>query len=199
MEPATYICTMQAAQAQTDNKLVVAIQNGKQTLLTELYKRYEKKVYYRCLGVVKDRSLAQDLAHDVFIKVFANLHKFKGTADFSFWINAITYNHCISYLRNAKRLRFDPIESSTDQIDDGDEALTEKIVRDLQITHLDHLLKSLPHEEELLLLMRYQDKMQIREIATIFNLGESAIKMRLSRSRARLAEMLSQIRTNEEE
>lgn len=190
---------MQAAHAQTDNELVAAIKAGKQQLLTELYKRYEKKVYYRCLGVVKDGSLAQDLAHDVFIKVFANLHKFKGTADFSFWINAITYNHCISHLRKAKRLRFDPIDLDTDQVDEGEEALTEKIVRDLQITQLDHLLKTLPKEEELLLLMRYQDKMQIREIATILNIGESAVKMRLSRSRARLAEMLSQIDNDNEE
>ncbi|TXF88619.1 sigma-70 family RNA polymerase sigma factor [Neolewinella aurantiaca] len=190
---------MQAAQAKPDNELVAAIQAGKQHLLSELYKRYEKKVYYRCLGVVKDKSLAQDLAHDVFIKVFANLNKFKGTADFSFWIHAITYNHCVSYLRKAKRLRFDPIEPGVDQVDDGDEALTEKIVHDLQITQLDHLLSSLPREEELLLLMRYQDKMQIREIATILSIGESAVKMRLSRSRNRLAEMLSQIQTNEEE
>jgi len=190
---------MQAAQASTDNELVAAIQAGKQAYLAELYNRYEKKVYYRCLGMVKDRSLAQDLAHDVFIKVFSNLHKFKGTADFSFWINAITYNHCISYLRKAKRLRFDPIEPGTDQVDEGDTALTEKIIHDLQITQLDHLLSTLPKEEELLLLMRYQDRMQIREIATILNIGESAVKMRLSRSRARLAEMLSQIDNNEEE
>lgn len=190
---------MQSADTLTDNELVRAIQAGKQALLTELYQRYEKKVYYRCVGVVKDGSLAQDLAHDVFIKVFANLHKFKGAADFSFWINAITYNHCISHLRKAKRLRFDPLEPGTDQADEGDAALTEKIIQDLKITQLDSLLGKLPREEELLLLMRYQDKMQIREIATILNLGESAVKMRLSRSRARLAEMLSQIENDEEE
>lgn len=171
----------------TDEELVAAIQAGKGHLFSELYERFASKVYYRCLGVVKDKDLAQDLAHDVFIKVFSNLSKYKATAEFSFWINAITYNHCISYLRNAKRLRFEVIDENANREDDSDILYHEKIVRELQISQLDRMLKKMKPEEEVILMMRYQDGMQIRQIATILGIGESAVKMRLKRGRQHLA------------
>ncbi|WP_020569286.1 RNA polymerase sigma factor [Neolewinella persica] len=177
----------------SDEELVASIQGGKGHLFSELYERYATKVFYRCLGVVKDKNLAQDLAHDVFVKVFSNLSKYRATSDFSFWINAITYNHCISYLRSAKRLRFEAIDETNNQEDDGDILLHEKLVRELQISQLDRLLKKLKPEEEVILMMRYQDGMQVRQIATILGIGESAVKMRLKRGRQRLAELYKTI------
>lgn len=176
------------AAALTDVDLVAGIRQGNRQLLNELYNRYAGKIYYKCLSMVKDGTLAQDLAHDVFIKVVTNLHKYKGTADLSFWIYAITYNHCVNHLRKARRLRFDPIEETAEPADDGEHELTEKIVRDLKLTQLKRLIRMLKPDEEVILLMRYQDGMSIKQIARILELGESAVKMRLKRVRNRLAE-----------
>ena len=64
-----------------------------------LYDRYAEKVYHNCISFVKDVDLAQDLAHDVFLKTFLNLAKFEGKSKFSTWLYSLTYNFCIDYLR----------------------------------------------------------------------------------------------------
>lgn len=173
----------------SDKELVAEIISGKEHLLNELYRRYSIKVYYKCLSIVKDKSLAQDLAHYVFLKVFTNLHKYQGKSDLSFWIYAITYNHTVGFLRKKKQIRFDQLTESIDAIDDGEEALTTKLLQDLQLDELKRLLKKLKKEEEIILLMRYQDEMSIKQIAAILKLGESAVKMRLKRCRNHLAEL----------
>lgn len=177
----------------SDTELVEGIGKGNRKLLNELYNRYATKIYYKCLSMVKDSNLAQDMSHDVFIKVSTNLHKYKGTSDLSFWIYAITYNHCISHLRKAKRIRFDPIDEKLDPEDHGEQELTEKLVRDLKLTQLKKLIKKLKPDEEVILLMRYQDGMNIKQIASILQIGESAVKMRLKRVRTRLAELFNEL------
>ena len=179
------------AAGLTDRELVTAILQGRREYLNELYRRYQDRVYYKCLGMVKDTSMAQDLAHDVFIKMFTNLHKYQGKADLSFWIYAITYNHCVTSLKRAKRLRFDAIDETLDPADKGPQALNEKQLQDLRLDQLAGLLKELRPEEEVLLILKYQEAMSIKQIAAILQLTESAVKMRLKRSRERLANLLN--------
>nr|WP_253931379.1 RNA polymerase sigma factor [Lewinella sp. W8] len=177
----------------SDADLVAGIRDGNRRLLKELYNRYASKIYYKCLSMIKNTDLAQDMAHDVFIKVATNLHKYQGKAELSFWIYAITYNHCISHLRKTERLRFVPIDEKLDPADEGEHELTEKIVRDLKLNQLKRLIKMLKPEEEVILLMRYQDGMSIKQIAGILQLGESAVKMRLKRVRNHLAELFNDL------
>ena len=177
----------------SDSELVEGIKTGNRKLLNELYNRYASKIYYKCLGMVKNADQAQDMAHDVFIKVSTNLHKWKGTAELSFWIYAITYNHCIAYLRKAKRIRFDAIDEKLDPADESEYELSEKIVRDLKLTQLQRLIKRLKPDEEVILLMRYQEGMNIKQISSILQIGESAVKMRLKRVRNRLAELFNDL------
>ena len=179
------------AAGLTDRELVAAILQGGRDYLNELYRRYQDRVYYKCLGMVKNASLAQDLAHDVFIKVFTNLHKYQGKADLSFWVYAITYNHCVTHLKRAKRLRFDAIDETLDPADGGPQALSEKRLQDLHLDQLARLLKELRPEDEVLLILKYQEAMSIKQIASILQLSESAVKMRLKRSRERLARLLN--------
>lgn len=183
--------TVQPPESFSDAEIIKEIIAGKRVLLNELYNRYASRIYYKCLSIVKETNLAQDMCHDVFIKVSLNLHKYKGTADLSFWIYAITYNHCITYLRKEKRIRFDTIDKKFDSEDYSDLELTEKNIHDLKLTQLKKHIKKLKPDEEIILLMRYQDGMSVKQIATILQIGESAVKMRLKRCRDHLAELLN--------
>ena len=174
----------------SDVQLVGRINAGDDGLLSELYNRYAAKIYYKCLSLVKNSDRAQDMAHDVFIKVSINLNRYKGTADVSFWIYAITYNHCIAQLKKEKRLRFDPLDERLEVEDASEHDLLAKVVSDLRLTQLKQLIARLKKEEELLLLMRYQDGMSIKQISAILKIGESAVKMRLNRVRKHLASIL---------
>ncbi|OAV45881.1 RNA polymerase sigma factor [Lewinella sp. 4G2] len=177
----------------SDAALAQEINAGNERLLGELYNRYAGKIYYKCLGMMKDAGVAQDMAHDVFIKVSLNLHRYQGTADLSFWIYAITYNHCIAQLKKDKRLRFGPIDENADREDEGDIELEAKVISDLRLTQLKRVLQQLRPDEAILLTMRYQDGMSVKQIAAILKLGESAVKMRLKRGRSHLAKLMNDL------
>lgn len=178
----------------TDRQLVAEIVGGNAQLLNVLYERYSSKVYYKCLSITKNKDSAKDLSHDILIKVFTNLHKYKGTADFSFWIYAITYNTCMTALRKAKRTLVEELVETADAIDLSEIDINEKILLELRLNHLKVLLKQLNADDRLLLLMRYQDGMSVKQIGEVLQLQESAVKMRLKRSRDRLATLFKALR-----
>ena len=57
-----------------------------------LYNRYVKKVYAKCISILKEESLARDATQEIFLKIFLNLIRFEEKARFSTWVYAITYN-----------------------------------------------------------------------------------------------------------
>lgn len=177
------------AQSLTDKKLVEEISAGKKYLLEELYNRYSSKVYYKCLGIIKDEVLAQDLAHDVMIKVFTSLTKFQGRSDLSFWIHAITYNHCLTYLRKRSRRPYnEPLDPSVGIISEEENTLNAKLLKELQLEQLENALEELKAEERLVLHMHYQDGLSVKQMSQILSIGQSGVKMRLMRSRNKLAQ-----------
>jgi len=182
----------------TDDELINLIRNGNKQLMTELYNRYSGIVYGKCLSLVKNTNSAQDLAHDVMIKVFTNLDKFKGKSDFSYWVHAITYNHCMSFLR--KKNKFSSQELIQEELviaSDEEETLNAKFLRDLQLDMLEKVLDNTRAEDKLLLNMYYQDGLSIKQMSRILELKESTVKMRLMRSRNRLAKQLNRLQNGE--
>lgn len=176
--------------AITDAELVQQILQGDKALQSELYDRYNGKIYYKCLSITKNKEVAKDITHDIFIKIFTKLHTFAGKADFSFWIYAITYNTCMKHLRKEKNNLFTEIE---DEIEEEVQDLSvidasEKILLELQLNQLKELMGQMKPHHRLMLLMRYQDGMSIKDISSTLKMSESAVKMRLKRSRERLAE-----------
>lgn len=183
------------AQALSDDDLIQMIRNGERVLLEELYNRYSAKVYFKCLGIVKNEMLAQDLAHDVMIKIFTSLEKFQGRSDLSFWIHAITYNHCLSYLRKRNRRPFsEPLDAELNVISEEEEALDHKLLKEIQLEQLEQALEGLKPEERLVLHMHYQDGLSIKQMSQILGVGLSGVKMRLLRSRNKLAEKCKELR-----
>lgn len=157
----------------------------------ELYRRYSGKIYYKCISLIKSPDSAQDLAHDIFIKIFLNLSRYKGNAPFYSWVFAIVYNQCFDYL-NKKKKNFTvdisalPAEPAADET-----ALQDKIFREARLSELEQAFQQLKEFEQLLLSMHYQDGLPIRVMSQSLNLSESAIKMRLKRSRDKLAGILN--------
>jgi RNA polymerase sigma-70 factor (ECF subfamily) len=152
-----------------------------------LYDRYVKKVYNKSLGFLKDQQDAEDLTHDIFLKVFISLKQFQGKSLFSTWLFAITYNFCISFLRKKKIL-----EPLTENIELSEEKeIDESEFLSIRASQLEKALDEILPEEKIILLMKYQDGMSIKDIQDIFQLGESAVKMRLKRAKNKVMELCS--------
>ena len=155
-----------------------------------LYNRYVSKVYGRCLSMTKDSEIAQDFTQDIFLKVFNKLEDFQQRSSFSTWLYSISYNYCADQLRLNKRLPTTSIDTIL-QLD----------IPDWQESHLHeetlHLVKRamemLSTQERALLRLKYEDGLSIEEIAHLYGLKSSAVKMRLKRSREKIQRLHNQL------
>jgi RNA polymerase sigma factor (sigma-70 family) len=172
--------------SRSDEELVqLYVETQTNFYFEQLYERYADKVYRRCFSFVKDGAKAEDFTHDIFIKLIVKLGTFKEDARFSTWLYSITYNYCMDQLRVAKKrgeIYSDEELEMADSVDLHsvfDEA-------DIEVKRLNRAMDYLSADEKSILMMKYQDDLSIRDIADIFRVTESAVKMRLLRSREKL-------------
>lgn len=151
-----------------------------------LYQRYADKVFRKCLSFVKDESSAEDLTHDIFVKLYLNLGSFKQKSKFSTWLYSITYNFCIDHIRKKQKEKWVDIddnenESTKNYLVDSAEDLSH-----IAVDRLSALLEKIKTDEKMILLMKYRDDMSIKDIQYVLNISESAVKMRIKRAKEKI-------------
>ena len=85
-----------------DRELATLAARGRETAYRELLVRYERPVFSLIYRMVRDRTLAEDLAQEAFIRAFNAIGGYKTSYKFSNWIFKIANNHTIDYLRKRK-------------------------------------------------------------------------------------------------
>lgn len=170
----------------SDEELIEEIVRSQDSRLVEvLYERYADKVYRRCISFVKEASIAEDLTHDIFIKVYLNLGRFKQKSKFSTWLYSITYNFCVDYVRKKQKDNVVDMEDKEGEIT-GRDIDTADDLDHIALDRLTELLEQLKSEDKLILLMKYRDDMSIKDIQVAFDISESAVKMRIKRAKEKL-------------
>lgn len=171
----------------SDEELVEKIVSTKNTLLFGiLYDRYADRVYTKCSGFARSDDEAEDLTQDVFLTLYLKLGSFRGISKFSSWVYSLTYNFCVNYVTRNKGRK---ISEQSQQLD-GKEFQLAIEAEDRSFFHmrsdkLRTVLDLIPPEDKTLLLLKYQDDVSVKELAALLNLGESAVKMRLKRAKAK--------------
>lgn len=168
-----------------DEELVrLYIETQKNRYFEEIYDRYSDKIFRKCYSFVKDTARAQDFTHDIFIKLSVKIGTFKETARFSTWVYSITYNYCMDQLRLIKkRGEYELNENFDLEVDDESDDYE---LLQMKTVGLQKSMESLTAEEKAILVMKYQDDFSIKEISETFGLTESAVKMRLMRTREKV-------------
>ncbi len=175
----------------SDEQLVDIIVGENNTLLFGiLYDRYADKIFTKCLGFSRSEAEALDLTQDVFLNIYVKLGSFKKKSKFSSWVYALTYNFCVNYVnRNKARKMKDkssPIEDEENQLA---VEIEDRELYDMRSEKLKSALDLIEPEEKSLLLLKYQDDVSVKELGALLEIGESAVKMRLKRAKARLVSM----------
>ncbi|QBA65306.1 RNA polymerase sigma factor [Muriicola soli] len=171
----------------SDEELVEKIAETNNTLLFGIiYDRYADKVYTKCTGFARSEDEAEDLTQDVFLTIFIKLGSFKGISKFSSWVYSITYNFCVNYITRNKGRK---ISEKTEKFDGREHQLAVE-AEDRSFFHmrsdkLKIVLEQIPPEDKTLLLLKYQDDVPIKDLCALLDLGESAVKMRLKRAKAK--------------
>ncbi len=147
-----------------------------------LYDRYSKKVFGKCISLLKSESKAEDAMQDIFIKILLNLSKFSGKSKFSTWVYSITYNYCIDVIRRKKKDPSVLMDNIADEYDPIEE-VEDQFLLETNIQRLKVILDEIPVGDKSILLMKYQDNLSIREIGDMLEKSESAIKMKIKRAK----------------
>lgn len=170
-----------------DEDLVKAIVKTNDTLLFEvIYDRYVRLVFNKCLGFAKDEDEAKDLTQDVFLKLFVKLASFKGKSKFSTWLYAFTYNHCVNYVTRNTAKKFQKKAVDYKDIENLSEDEDDNSLLTMKVDKLKIALEKISPDEKMILLLKYQDQLSIKDLESVLGIGESAVKMRIKRSKDKL-------------
>ena len=165
------------------------IENKDTAAFGGLYDRYADKVYAKCMSFTHERQAAEDLAHDIFLKLYLKLGDFRFQAKFSTWLYSITYHECVEYARKTKKAIKDQEAYRSEKMHQATGEESEAALLELKLNKLKKLLEKISPEEKALLLMKYQDGASIEEITNHTQLSESAVKMRLKRAKAKIVSL----------
>ena len=174
----------------TDLELIEACIAGKQEAFGELVSRYKNLVYSIILRMTKDSEEANDLAQDVFLKMYKNLASYSPEFKFSTWVMRITTNHIIDHHRR-RRPETVPIEAAANAVsseDSPESALLRKEERE----RIQGIVDDLPGMYKLPIVMYHQKGMSYQEIADKIGEPLSKVKNRIFRGRKLLKARLSE-------
>ncbi|MGX1930759.1 RNA polymerase sigma factor [Flagellimonas sp. 2504JD4-2] len=175
----------------SDEELVKKIvANNNPLLFGKLYDRYAKMVYNKCYGFARSEDEAEDLTQDVFLQLFIKLKMFKGKSKFSTWLYSFTYNFCVNYVNRNKQRK---MSDKSIPVEDSEYKLTAEVPDDslfeMKTNKLKEALELVSPEDKSILLLKYQDGASIKDLVTLMEIGESAVKMRLKRAKEKLLEI----------
>ena len=179
--------------ATNDQILISQIIAGDTNAFTLLVDRYKDLVFTLALRMLKNREEAEEVSQDTFIKTYRSLHKFKGDSKFSTWIYKVAYNSCLDQIKkNKKHLNNVEINEFTKHqvktMDNAFDALVEEERNQL----IQDCLQLLPSDDSFLLTLYYFEEQSLDEIANIVGLTANNVKVKIFRSRKKLAHILKE-------
>lgn len=156
-----------------------------------LVNRYKDLVFTLALRMLKNKEEAEEVSQDTFIKTYQALHKFKGHSKFSAWIYKVTYNTCLDRLKKNKKHYNDVAidEITENQIKTMDNAL-DKMEEKEYNKLIQDCLTLLPKDDAFLLTLYYFETYSLEEISKIVGITANNVKVKIFRSRKKLATIL---------
>lgn len=182
---------------QSDSMVISRARRGEQAAFGELLSRYRAPVFNLCLRMLKNRDDAEDIAQEVFIKVFGMLERYDERYAFRSWLFKIAANQCIDFIRKnrVKLLSLDePMKYQGEEIDrefpDARETPDEELERSQLGEILMEIAGELPPHYRSMIVLRHQEQLSYDEIAEILDLPLGTVKARIHRARAMMKEKL---------
>lgn len=184
---------------KTDEQLVAEALGGSQAAYSRLMSRFERPVYNLVARMVRDRTLAEDLAQEAFVKAFSRLDTFRPEqGKFSNWLFKIAHNTSIDHLRRSS-LSTVPLDAGSDDEPDyhallsDPEASTplEAAERGDLARALSEAIDRLRPEYREVIVLRHQEGLAYEEIAEIAGLPLGTVKTYIHRARKEMAEAMT--------
>jgi RNA polymerase sigma-70 factor (ECF subfamily) len=152
---------------QGDKDLIIQFQQSesKEGPFTALLKKYQKKVYYQIKRMGIDHANADDIAQQVWIKVWHKLDSFKMESEFGTWVFRITYNETLNFIQKNKRLST-KIIGNIDEMESDLAGTDHPKSSEINIV-LERAVKQLPDKQRIVFMLRYFEAYSYEKIGEI--------------------------------
>jgi RNA polymerase sigma-70 factor (ECF subfamily) len=170
---------------------------GDQAAWDLIVRQYWRKVFNVAYKFVGKHDEAEDLAQDIFLKIFKSLDTFDSRANFQTWLISVSRNLCIDHYRSVRKERetidrdVDTNELAPAAREPGPIAALEQADR---VALLRKALAALPATLRKAVLMRDIQELSYQEIADKLRLPEGTVKSRINRGRTELARQVKKLR-----
>src|ERR1700748_1301831 len=173
--------------------LVRRIQARDELAFREIVDRYQAKVYSIIYGILRNHNDAEDIAQQVFSKVYFSIRNFDFRSSLITWIYKITVNECFDYLRKKKVRKLvyesDMSEDEVRRGENSEPALDRGARADSTLARRDYVVKLMDRvsdEERHLLMLKEVEGYSVEELASMLKMNENTIKVKLFRARQKL-------------
>jgi len=180
-------------QNTQEGALVRRAQAGDEAAFREIVEHYQSKVFSIIHGIVRQRNDVEDIAQQVFTKVFFSIRNFDFRSSLITWIYKITVNECFDYLRKKKVRKLvyesDLSEDEVRRVENTEPSVDRQPRADETLARRDYVMKLMTRvseEERMLLMLKEVEGHSVEELAQITGMNENTIKVKLFRARQKL-------------
>ena len=182
-----------------DAELMLRVKEGDGASFGVLLEKHRSSVVHFLYRMVQNSAVAEELAQEVFLRVYRSRATYEPTAKFTTWLFRIATHLALNALRDNRNERLqDPIgdespEMPARQVSDSRPSVEQRMVHQAKLAEVRRAISALPDKQRAAVLMHKYEEMEYSQIARVLNCSESAVKSLLFRAyetlRARLAHM----------
>lgn len=188
-----------AAVLDLDAELMLRVKEGDGASFGILLDKHRSPVVHFLFRMVQNQAVAEELAQEVFLRVYRSRSTYEPTAKFTTWLFRIATHLALNALRDGKnerlqeRLDDDAGDRPVRQVSDRKPSVEQAMVHQAKMAEIRRAIAGLPEKQRAAVLMHKYEEMEYSQIAKVLGCSESAVKSLLFRAyetlRARLAHM----------
>ena len=187
---------MNAATAlEHDVELMLRVRDGDSASFTYLLERHRGPVIQFLYRMVQDRAVAEELAQEVFLRVYRSRATYEPTAKFTTWLFRIATHLALNWIRDNKSEKgqesLDRADGPSKSVFDHQPTIEQRLVFESKMQEIRRAIDMLPANQRAAVLMHKYQEMDYAQIASALHCSESAIKSLLFRAYERLRSRLA--------
>jgi len=181
---------MQSNHFETENDIIEGCILGNPRFQKMLYDRYSPKMYALCIRYAGNTDDAKDILQDGFVKVYANMNRFKGTGSFEGWIRRIVVNTAIEHFRKKHTLNEIDEKTQNQLIDHEANVFNQLAAKDML-----EMIRAMPAGYRAVFNLYAIEGYTHKEISDMLNISEGTSKSQFARARAWLQNEIKKMET----
>jgi RNA polymerase sigma-70 factor (ECF subfamily) len=187
--------------SQTDADIMLRVKAGDQSAFEYLVQKYRRPMVSFMYRMARNSAAAEDLAQEVFLRVYRSRENYEASAKFTTWLYRIATNLAVNHARDSRHERPE-VQVSLDEPDDDtgttlelpDASLNaeQQMVRRERMLAIRRKVEALPEQQRLAVIMHKYQQMDYKQIAEVLKKSESATKSLLFRAYETLRDQLKE-------